>query len=58
MKDPSACKNCYWANPSEYNHIALREIRRIEIVWSDEEITVYENLKKWQVNNKKLYQSM
>lgn len=43
--NPQVCENCYWANPLAYQHIALRPIRRIDLVWSDEEVSDYERLK-------------
>lgn len=46
QKAPHVCQKCYWASPEDYIHIALREIRRIDIVWNEEEIQVYETLKQ------------
>ena len=43
---PQVCQGCYWANPENYFHIALREVRRIDILWNEEEIRVYEELKE------------
>lgn len=45
-RDPEICKVCYWAAPEVYNHIALQEIRRLDVVWTGEEIKVYEALKQ------------
>lgn len=45
-KDPEVCKLCYWAMPDYYKHVALQEIRRIDVVWKGEEIEVYEALNK------------
>jgi len=45
-KSPNICLNCYWANPENYVHVALREIRRADIVWEGDEIQVYEKLKQ------------
>ncbi len=45
-KDPEICKLCYWAMPDRYKHIAMQEIRRVDIVWKGKEIEVYEALKK------------
>ena len=45
-KLPRVCRRCYWANPENYFHIALREIRRIDILWSEEEVQTYERLKE------------
>lgn len=45
-KNPEICKTCYWANPIVYTHIALRLIRRLDVVWNEGEVRVYEKLKK------------
>jgi len=46
QKDPSICRSCYWAYPERYTHIALREIRRLDIMWTGEEVRSYDRLKK------------
>jgi hypothetical protein len=38
------CKNCYWASPENYDHVATREIRRLDIIWSDDEVDQYDSL--------------
>lgn len=43
-KDINYCKSCYWAYPESYTHIAMREIRRLDILWSGEEIAEYDFL--------------
>lgn len=45
-KDASQCKMCYWANLENYAHIALQPVRRLDVIWTDEEITVYDALKQ------------
>jgi hypothetical protein len=45
IKDPSLCNSCYWANPTNYQHIALRQIRRLDIVWQEDEIEIYDKLR-------------
>ena len=40
------CSTCYWANPENHVHIALREVRRIDILWDEHEIQTYERLKR------------
>lgn len=40
------CQTCYWANPENYVHIALKEVRRADILWSGEEVRAYDRLKK------------
>jgi hypothetical protein len=45
-RNPEICSVCYWASPENYKHIALREIRRLDIVWTEEEIRTYEELER------------
>ena len=40
------CKSCYWANPQDYNHIALRLIRRLDVTWTEDEVPEYDRLVK------------
>lgn len=51
-KDPKICKSCYWVNPEDYKHIAMQDIRRVDIIWTGKETEVYEALKR-QANNQK-----
>jgi hypothetical protein len=46
MKKPEICRRCYWAYPEDYDHIAMRQARRVDIMWSGEEVSVYDRLKK------------
>lgn len=32
---PELCKTCYWGDPTEYSHIALLVVRRLELTWTD-----------------------
>lgn len=41
-KDPSICSTCYWASPADYDHVAMRQMRRLDIVWEREELTDFE----------------
>lgn len=43
-KDTLACKTCYWAYPESYKHIAMRDIRRLDLLWSGDEVADYEIL--------------
>ena len=45
IKSPELCQSCYWAYPEDYKHIALRAIRRLEIVWSEHEVEIFDKLK-------------
>lgn len=46
IKDRTICLTCYWAYPENYSHIAMRQIRRVDLVWQGKEIDIYEELKK------------
>jgi hypothetical protein len=43
-KEIKACKSCYWAFPESYSHIAMRDIRRLDLLWSGEEVAEYDKL--------------
>lgn len=45
LKDRTICLSCYWAHPENYAHVAMRQIRRLDLVWQGEEVDVYEKLK-------------
>ena len=44
-KKPSLCMQCYWGSPTNYNHIALKEIRRLDLHWTDDEVKYYDAIK-------------
>lgn len=46
LKKPAVCRACYWAFPDNYTHVAMREARRADILWTGAEIASYERLKK------------
>ena len=50
-KSDSICTNCYWGNPNNYSHIALKEVRRLDIIWEDKEVKRYEKLKRLAKQN-------
>jgi hypothetical protein len=51
-KLPQVCQTCYWASPENYTHIALRAVRRADIVWAENEVPAYERLKQAATNAK------
>ena len=46
IKDRSVCLSCYWAYPEDYEHIAMRQVRRIDLLWEGEAVEFYEQLKQ------------
>ena len=44
QKDFDTCRTCYWASPEDYTHIAMRQERRIDIVWVGDEVKQFTNI--------------
>lgn len=43
-QDPTLCLSCYWANPRAYQHIATRALRRVELVWTEDDAAIFDAL--------------
>lgn len=43
-KSPDICRRCFWAYPSDYDHIAMRDERRVDIIWHGDEVAEYDLL--------------
>ena len=43
-KDKTLCLTCYWGSPEKYSHIALQQMRRVDVTWSGAETDEYEAL--------------
>lgn len=50
-KDKTICMTCYWAFPGAYSHIAMKQVRRLDIMWSGAEVEVYDKLRNKAKNN-------
>lgn len=46
LKKPRICRKCYWAYPEDYEHIAMQQVRRMDIMWTGKEIPAYDRLRK------------
>jgi hypothetical protein len=46
LKTPGICRGCYWAFPDNYTHVAMREARRADIMWTGDEVQTYDRLKE------------
>lgn len=44
-KSVKFCKSCYWAFPENYTHIAMKKERRVDLVFSGNEISKFKALK-------------
>lgn len=46
-KSPDVCLECYWASPEAYEHVAMRDVRRLDLVWSEQEdVETYDALRQ------------
>lgn len=44
IHDADICRSCYWASPEGYSHIAMTEVRRVDVQWDGDEVAAYEAL--------------
>ncbi len=54
--DTDICKSCYWAYPEKYTHVAMKEMRSINITWEDKEVASYDALEKRCLEENKIVQ--
>lgn len=50
-QDIEVCRTCYWANPNNYSHMALKDIRRVDVIFENEDIKLYEEMKHNALQN-------
>jgi len=41
-KNPTICATCYWASPEDYDHVRMRQMRRLDVVWEGKEVRDFE----------------
>jgi hypothetical protein len=44
-KNAALCRQCYWGNPANHNHIAMQSVRRLDLQWEGEDVKNYDSLK-------------
>lgn len=42
----NTCRTCYWAYPEEYTHVALRQEKRLDLIFQGEEVQKLEEIKQ------------
>ena len=45
-KKINICESCYWASPESYSHVAMRDIRRLDILWAAGEVPEFDRLQE------------
>lgn len=53
IKDKSICLSCYWAHPEDFTHVAMRQIRRVDLLWEGDDVEIYERLKQRSISLQK-----
>ena len=50
LRDVAICQGCYWAYPDNYTHVAMRDIRRLDLIWAGDESLDYDRLQDRAMN--------
>lgn len=45
QKKKEICLACYWAYPEDYSHVAMRQVRRVDLIWQGKKVEQYERLR-------------
>lgn len=45
IRSPDICNQCYWGNPSSFLHVAMQEIRRLDLSWVGVEVVEFDSLR-------------
>ncbi len=45
LKQREICLSGYWAYPENHTHVAMKQLRRVDLIWQGEETAQYERLK-------------
>lgn len=45
LKQREVCLSCYWAYPDQHTHVAMKQLRRMDLLWQGKETEQYEKLK-------------
>ncbi len=44
-KSREVCLSCYWASPENHTHVAMQQLRRVDLIWQGVETAQYEQIK-------------
>lgn len=45
LKKREICLSCYWAHPDAHTHVAMQQLRRVDLIWQGAETAQYDRLK-------------
>jgi hypothetical protein len=44
IKDLQICRTCYWAEPTNYTHVAMQQERRVDLIWIGNDVKDFERI--------------
>src|SRR5690606_23955628 len=45
IKDEGTCTTCFWSNPEDYSHVAMRQERRLVLTFQDTEVDAFDSFR-------------
>jgi len=51
IKSPDICKACYWAQPEAYEHVTMKDVRRLDMEWVGDETKDYDRYREQAVRS-------
>jgi len=45
-KKVETCQRCYWADPEQHTHVAMEQLRRVDVVFSGEETKSFDKFRR------------
>ena len=52
IKSFDTCLSCYWADSTSYTHVAMQPQRRVDLIWTGDEVTDFERIRSEAENNR------
>lgn len=46
IRDPNICRECFWAYPETYKHVAMEPMRRTDIIWRGADVSLHDLLRR------------
>jgi hypothetical protein len=44
-KNPKVCLTCYWGSPEKYEHVAMEDVRRLDVLWQGKEVQDFDAMR-------------
>jgi 5-methylcytosine-specific restriction endonuclease McrA len=44
LRNPTICSTCYWASPDVFEHVAMQDIRRLDVTWVADETASFDSM--------------